>query len=198
MTVVVEPSMGQPVVGSRVAQRSLSRCSLVSCGSVRLRCFRTGLSQISGRLSGPKRGQSDRRQWHRLNPRLFCCRKLRGCWLRAGRHRRGRWEKRLVRLGHNDCCWLLLRRPSRIRQRRSDRSQMDPGSPAVLDREGRHALLAPACAVLHQNPADIPVRKLPSAGQVSHAETHIRLRLSPNLRLHPCNRAKLRCAAGSA
>jgi hypothetical protein len=54
---------------------------------------------------------------------------------------------------------------------------MDPGSSAVLDREGRHALLAPARAVLHQSPADITVRKLPSAGQVRHPEAHIRLRL---------------------
>src|SRR5215210_1493115 len=55
---------------------------------------------------------------------------------------------------------------------------MAPRSPAVLDREGRHALLAPARAVLHQSPADVPLRKLPGTGQVRHPETDIGLRLS--------------------
>src|SRR5215207_3929578 len=55
---------------------------------------------------------------------------------------------------------------------------MDPGSSAVLKRERCHTLLAPACAVLHQSPADVPVRKLPGTGQVRHPETDIGLRLS--------------------
>ena len=79
-------------------------------------------------------------------------------------------------LGAADAIWGALTGPPR--RFCPNRSQMAPRSSAVLGREERHALLPPAPAVFHQSPADIPVCQLPGAGQVSHPETHIRLRLS--------------------
>ena len=51
---------------------------------------------------------------------------------------------------------------------------MAPNAPAVFDREGGHTLLTPARAILHQSPADVPLCKLPSTGEVRDPEAHIR------------------------